>query len=68
MIRMLEIIKLIGACIKNFLGFIDDCKSIMIGVFTCIMAICILADIIKSNGSNIGMILIAYGVGISKLY
>ena len=30
--------------------------------------ICILADIIKSNGSNIGMILIAYSVGVSKLY
>ena len=68
MIRMLEIIKLIGACIKNFLGYIDDCKWIMIGVFTCIMVICILADIIKSNGSNISMILIAYGVGVSKLY
>lgn len=65
---MLEIVKFIGACIKSFLGFIDDCKSITIGVFTYIMAVCILADIIKSNDSNIGMILIAYSVGVSKLY
>ncbi len=65
---MINIAKHIGKYIKNFLGFIDDCKSITIGVYTCIIGICILTDILINGGSNIKAIIFAYICGVAKLY
>ncbi len=65
--HFINILKVIGAYVCNFVSFINDSKSIVTGTYTALFLIGMIIDIAVNGGTNTGRLVMIYMIGISKL-
>ena len=65
--HFINILKIIGAYVRNFVSFINDSKSIVTGTYTALFLIGMIIDIAVNGGVNTGRLVMIYMIGISTL-